>query len=129
MDPGECSRTSQHANTSTRHVYRDSLSGICSRVCNPYPPFHSAFDNYIPNPRNIVSTDCKLQFITSSVVLEQRTFISTSTFLLFSVQLCILHLSDKKLSSGYFLESRSASFVSLFFRCGAVTDVRRFGTT
>ena len=89
MDPGECSRTSQHANTSARHVYRDSLSGICSRVCNPYPPFHSAFDSYIPNPRNIVSTDCKLQFITSFVFLEQRTFNSTPTFLLFSVQLCI----------------------------------------
>lgn len=96
MDPGECSRTSQHANTSTRHVYRDSLSGICSRVYNPYPPFHSAFDNCIPNPRNIVSTDCKAHFITSSVFLEQRTFISTPTFLLFSVQLCILHLSDNK---------------------------------
>lgn len=86
----------EQVNTSTRHVYRDSLSGICSRVYNPYPPFHSAFENYIPNPRNIVSTDCGLQFITSPVFLEQRIFIPTPTFLLFSVQLCILHLSDNK---------------------------------
>lgn len=41
---------------------------------------------------------------------------------------CIF-LITKNLSSGYFLESRGASLVSLFFRCGAVIDVRRFGTT